>query len=528
MNASSMRAAVLIRAVLVMSVTGLALGLGTFPTSRIEQVQAKVGVPNPYIDYIHLNGGSADSVTVIYGGTLKIEVQATNIGGVAGRRGGIYLSFPEFDSSSDVSLVDVVSLWTSSDDDDLRYVEHRPRDSQIWYECNSGYLDVTQELMVAGYAPSDWEPGEKIHMEVTLKLPAPGTYHVYAKAVVADAAGGDSYYADPASAAQTDQQCQPVHSRTVETKVASNALYLPMVLKDYEPSTPMRGVRMQASSCSTQSKCAQKLDCLQQAGANVLFYPIYYRDAYYHSDLMHHRSFDSLAYIVSEAHTRGMEVYALITAAYLGWPEHPQWNASLNHSGVPEDWLDFELPEARSFIADVAEEITVNYDVDGILLDYIRWHPHWRFDAEEHADTITATVRETYRRVKADREVTVAASVFKCRVHATDAGQMWYDWLDEGIVDYVTPMTYIEPSNVVAELEKYLDEWDESGHFPQRIIPRLSTCWFRPDFEQKTVDHLRREIRMCQEAGATGVALWDDRYICKSPNLVEALGGGEW
>ena len=55
MDASSMRAALLIRVVLVMSVTGLAVGLGAFPTSRIEQVQAKVDVPNPHIDYIHLN-----------------------------------------------------------------------------------------------------------------------------------------------------------------------------------------------------------------------------------------------------------------------------------------------------------------------------------------------------------------------------------------------------------------------------------------------------------------------------------------
>ncbi|MDH4187384.1 MAG: hypothetical protein OEV08_10325 [Nitrospira sp.] len=286
---------------------------------------------------------------------------------------------------------------------------------------------------------------------------------------------------------------------------------------------PLRGVRMQASSCSTASACSQRLDCLQAAGVTVLYYAIYYQGAYYHSDLLPHRTFDSLAYLVPEAHAHGIEVYALIPVAVIGWKEHPEWNTRLNYPAVDDDWLDFALPEARFFVADVAEELVTNYDVDGILLDYIRWRSTWFESANLSADDISLTVQGVYERVKAIRPVDVTASVFESRWSAEGAGQMWYDWLSNGYIDYVTPMAYVSDSY----LQVLLNQWLDTGYSPERIIPRLSVVWFNPT-ERKPVGDVLRQIEMCYDAGATGMTLWDDGYICNNPDLVEALGAGGW
>lgn len=280
---------------------------------------------------------------------------------------------------------------------------------------------------------------------------------------------------------------------------------------------------MQASSCPTASFCSQRLDCLQAAGVTVLYYPIHYKVAYYHSDLLPHHPFDSLAYLVPEAHARGMEVYALINAAHIGWSEHPEWNARLNHPGLEHDWLDFAASEARSFVADVAEELVANYDIDGVLLDYIRWGSGPGWPKSLSADDVSLTVQGVYERVKAIRPVDVAASVFRSREIAGWAGQMWYDWLADGYIDYVTPMAYVDDS----KLQAFLNEWRDSGYFPEQIIPRLSTVWFEP-VKPKPVEDVLRQIEMCYDTGVAGMTLWDDRYICNNPDLVEALGTGGW
>ena len=299
--------------------------------------------------------------------------------------------------------------------------------------------------------------------------------------------------------------------------------YLPWVCKDCDVPRPIRGVRFQSSSCDRPSDCTQRLDCLAAAGVNVLYYSVYDREAYYHSALLPHRDFDSLAYLVPRAHARGMEVYSLIPVAEIGWPEHPAWNARLNHRGVSDDWLDFAVPEARSFVADVAAEIVTEYDVDGILLDYIRWRSAWFDNADLSASDVSRTVQGIYERVKAVRPVSVAASVYRNRDSASGARQRWYDWLSGGYIDYVTPMAYVD----TRELRVLLNEWRASGYFPERIIPRLSVVWFEPTaVTPKAVEDVLQQMGICYDAGSTGMTLWNDRYICRNPDLVGALGRG--
>lgn len=256
----------------------------------------------------------------------------------------------------------------------------------------------------------------------------------------------------------------------------------------------------------------------------MLYYKVYYRQGFYPSEFFPHRSFDSLAYLVREAHARGIEVYATLSVASMGWPENPEFNARLNHSDISDDWLDFELPEARAYIADVAEEIVMNYDVDGIMLDYIRWRSSWYFTVDVSAEDVSKTVEGVYHRINAVRPTTLAASVYKDRKTARYARQMWATWLDDGYMDYVAPMAYVDDR----ELYALLDDWKDSGHFPQRIAPCLTLASSESGITPKAASDVVRQLDIGYDAGATGMALWDDRYFCKDPDLVEVLGEGGW
>jgi hypothetical protein len=524
MNRSNKHMVALIRLALVV-VVGLTMagGTGAFPAFLIGQVEAQTGSPDPRIDYIQLNGSSANSVTITYPQSVDIKVQATNLGTGDGCRAAIYASFPGFDSSSDVNLVGLVSS-----SDDLEYIEFQPGVDSIYYDCGSGYVGLAKELLVCGLDASPyWEPGEKNHLEVSVRPPGPGTYQVYIKVAMSDGEG--HYDFDPISGSCTDQQCQPVYLRTINVLASPYATYLPVVQRDYAPPllvSGVQGVRVQASGCSSVSRCNSRLDCLQAAGANVLYYTVHYGELFYHSDLLSHRSFDSLEYLVPRAHDRGMKVYALIPVATIGWSEHARWNARFNYREVTEDWLDFTIPEARSFVADMAEEIVTNYDVDGILLDYIRWSGKWAHNAGLTAEPISLTVHGVSERVKAVRpEVVVAASTIADIDYARGyCGQDWVGWIDDQYVDYVTPMAYAESAS---QLRRWLREWDATGNLPSYVIPRLSTAWFDP-VQAKSVEDVLAFIDICYDEGATGMTLWDDRYICGNPDLVKALGAGGW
>ncbi len=285
-----------------------------------------------------------------------------------------------------------------------------------------------------------------------------------------------------------------------------------------EPPLPkwMRGVRVQAGSCSDAAECGKTLACMERAGANAVYYSVNTNTEY----------LGRLNFVGPEARRRGMQVYALLVGARLGWPSHPEWNARLNHPQVTDDWLDFTLLAAREYVANAAREIVTNYDVDGILLDRTRWSGSWIKKANLSADEISKTVQGVYDAVKAVRsDILVAASPSADHNFAVEWwGQRWHDWLDDGYVDYVTPMAYA-PNE--AALRRMLAEWDATGYFPGRIIPRLAVVWFDPT-KPKTPAEMTGWIQICYGAGATGMTLWDARHLCRNSALVEALGAGGW
>jgi hypothetical protein len=77
---------------------------------------------------------------------------------------------------------------------------------------------------------------------------------------------------------------------------------------------------------------------------------------------------DPLAYVVAQAHKRGIEVHPWFTVARREDDEHPEWTGV----GVPTGAYDMQNAAFRQFIVELMMDVVDRYQVDGINLDYIR------------------------------------------------------------------------------------------------------------------------------------------------------------
>jgi hypothetical protein len=314
----------------------------------------------------------------------------------------------------------------------------------------------------------------------------------------------------------------PIPSQTLPLTIPACTVTITLP-DDPEPPPPppsqLRGVRGQSRTCATAAQCATTIERLAAAGVNTYYYDVTDKGYWARSSLMHNLQFDALGELVPLAHERGMQIGALLNVAFLDLAYHDEWNARYTRD-LPQSWLDFSIPAAREFVARVAEEIVTNYEVDLILLDYIRYRSSWA-DLKLLAEHVTACVQTAHDRIA---PIPLVASVYKSRASAANARQRWWEWLDDRLIDYVTPMAYVGDD----ELRALLDDWKQTGHFPNRIIPRISTCTFSPTTTPRPIQDVLDQIAICYAQGATGMTLWDDRHICNNQDLIQALANGGW
>lgn len=112
---------------------------------------------------------------------------------------------------------------------------------------------------------------------------------------------------------------------------------------------------------------------------------------------------DVLAEMVERGHRAGLKVFAYVNthlvtdgADTAASPDHvvnshPEWRTYAYNGGAPvvQDtshdpeglWLDPALPSVRGYLSDIVGDIATNYDVDGVVLDRIRY-PQTSFTRE--------------------------------------------------------------------------------------------------------------------------------------------------
>lgn len=139
------------------------------------------------------------------------------------------------------------------------------------------------------------------------------------------------------------------------------------------------------SEPSQHAVVERTLDRMQASGFNAVF-PYFTGSAgqaYYRSKLhaeVVYGANDPLGTLVTESHRRGLQVYAVLCATVCGHEsprgvllQHREW--ALRHpDGAPLGYISPAHPAARQWLASVAREIVEMYQVDGVVLDYIRYH----------------------------------------------------------------------------------------------------------------------------------------------------------
>jgi uncharacterized lipoprotein YddW (UPF0748 family) len=285
--------------------------------------------------------------------------------------------------------------------------------------------------------------------------------------------------------------------------------------------------------------------------------------------------FDPLGEVVERAHALGLEVHAWVNCL-LVWSaphpprdprhvlrSHPEWIARLPDGrrmsalgarerarrGIEGVFLAPAHPGVREWLGSIAREIAERYPVDGIHLDYIRDPnvpvgfdpttrarfafeagvdparigrlPADRRDAAERAwerfqaEQVTAIVRaarDSVERVRPGLPLSAAVIADTTQAERMN-GQMWRQWIREGLVDRVFVMCYAPPVQVVMDqLVQFESEFEEAG----RIVPGIAMYNTRP-----TLAALK--IRGARTLGYPRVALYSYDSLFSEHGYWDAL-----
>lgn len=152
------------------------------------------------------------------------------------------------------------------------------------------------------------------------------------------------------------------------------------------------GVWVQAKLITTPEKIDEVLQRAEAGGFNAIFVNVFYDgQSLYDSALVEKydkvdAGFDPLAYLVPQAHQRGIQVHAWFLVGRIDNNDstvlltHPDWSL-VGPDGDTIAWLNFIRPDVREFISNLMMETVEHYGVDGVHFDYTRYPgPEWGFD----------------------------------------------------------------------------------------------------------------------------------------------------
>ncbi len=313
----------------------------------------------------------------------------------------------------------------------------------------------------------------------------------------------------------------------------------------------IKGLWILRESMVDREEIDAALTFARESGFNHVFVQVRGRgDAYYNSllvpksPLVRDNRFDPLVYAVTRGHELGLNVHAWVTT-YLLWsartpPEtgnhayhmHPEWlevdaggNAHRDIDlGAPRNesfegiFLSPVHPEVNGYLQAVFTEILLNYNIDGLHLDYCRFadldygyneeglgvfRSRYSFDprdtnrmqdnstgdgADQGPDGKLAVWNDYRRRKVTDlmtalhavitlsgKDVMLTAAVKpNARVARHKYYQDWLQWLRDGIIDYALPMNY------TPELDEYMQNVtivsdSLSERFRSRVIMGVAT-----------------------------------------------------
>lgn len=253
--------------------------------------------------------------------------------------------------------------------------------------------------------------------------------------------------------------------------------------------------------------------------------------------------FDPLAFMIEEAHKRGMEFHAWLNPYRAVFNvntssvapghitrTHPEWFLTYGDT----KYFDPSNKEGQQFVVNVVRDIVKRYDVDAIHMDdyfYPYRIPGKEFpDEQAYRNSGSTLSKDQWRRSNVDTIIRAISKAIRaekrlCRFGISPfgvwrnkdkdpegsdsrAGQTNYDdlyadvllWLKRGWVDYVTPQLYRGIGDDKMAYEKLLDWWSRHsygkhvyiGHGIYRGVTRESGGWNEPTQIPRQIELLRR------------------------------------
>ncbi len=226
--------------------------------------------------------------------------------------------------------------------------------------------------------------------------------------------------------------------------------------------------------------------------------------------------YDALQFAIDECHKRGMELHAWVVSIPIGkWTQAGVKNLRKTHSNLvvrigQEGYLNPENIGTANYIADICEEITRNYNVDGIHLDYIRYPETWtiKVSRERGRDYITGIVRAVSQRVKALKPwVKMSCSpvgkfddLSRYWSHGwnayTKVCQDAQGWMRNGYMDQLYPMMYFRDD----QFFPFAIDWAEQSQ-GRMVAPGLGIYFLDPKEGNWHLSDVTREMQVLREYG---------------------------
>lgn len=185
---------------------------------------------------------------------------------------------------------------------------------------------------------------------------------------------------------------------------------------------------------------------LQSGG--IVYFPVQDRDVVTGQTPL--RPEDSLEALVRAARQREVRVHAWITCWSLeGAPAtfvtrmKEQRRLLKGVSGESLPWLDPQHPSNQALLLDGIRALS-RRGVGGIHLDYIRYPDGYVLEKPEAQQAVlTRFIQDVRRCVQhVDARIMVSAAVYPTPASALARGQRWSEWVENGSLDFVCPMTY--------------------------------------------------------------------------------------
>ena len=257
--------------------------------------------------------------------------------------------------------------------------------------------------------------------------------------------------------------------------------------------------------------------------------------------------YDPLKFAIEECHKRGMEIHAWMVCIPAG--NDRQVKLLGKQSVVKKKptmcihfkrawYLDPGNPETAKYLAAIAKEITMNYDIDGIHLDYIRYpenaenfpdgktfrkYGKGKTISQWRRDNITSIVREIYNDVKRIKPwVKVSSSpVGKYNDTRRYSSKGWnafnavYQdaklWLETGIHDAVFPMMYFRDN----QFYPFALDWEENKH-GRFVVPGLGIYFLKQKAHEWDINEIIRQIYFTRRNGLDGQAFFRNEFLMKN------------